>query len=492
MVRTPEALASADRLVPRPPTRLPCEPEIITPVKRVRRAVTLLVLTVVVPGSAQIVAGNRRLGRIALRFWVGVLAVAAFVGLLALTGRSVLLTLATSAAALALVSLALFVGGVCWPLLVVDAWRLGRPQLLPRRSRIGVSALALALVLATGVPMMGAGRRAWAAADFIHGVFGSGYAAKASHGRFNILLMGGDAGPDRVGTRPDSMTLVSIDADTGRTVLFSLPRNLENVYFAPGSSAARAMPRGWNCGDECLLNGVYMWGQQHKALFPEAADPGAAAMKQAVSGVTGLDVPYYVLIDLRGFRDLIDAMGGIELTVNARVPIGGGTSPVSGYIEPGRRRLDGYHALWYARSRHNASDYERMARQRCVMDSMLHQLDPTTVFARFQAIAAAGRNVVSTDLPAGELGTFVDLAVKARSQRVSSVQFVPPLINPARPDMTLIRQKVSSAIEASERAVHGNSGSSGRSSSGSSSASPSASASPAAQASDVAAVCSPG
>jgi LCP family protein required for cell wall assembly len=153
------------------------------------------------------------------------------------------------------------------------------------------------------------------------------------------------------------MTLVSIDATTGRTVLFSLPRNLEEVPFPAGSAAAKALPGGWSCGDTCLLNAIYTWGSAHKNVFPAAADPGAAAMKQAVEGVTGLPVNYCVLIDLRGFEQLVDAMGGITVTVHQRVPIGGETSPISGYIEPGTQHLDGYHALWFARSRQGASDY---------------------------------------------------------------------------------------------------------------------------------------
>lgn len=422
----------------------------MTSTMRRRRALTLLVLSLLVPGTAQVAAGNRRMGKIIVRGWLAVVVLAALSGLVFLLNRQFLLSVVTSPLVLTLIAACLFGAAVGWPLVIIDAWRLGRPHLLPRRSRLLVSALTLVLVFATGVPLVGAGRRVLAGADFIGGVFGSQSVSQAHEGRFNVLLMGGDAGPDRIGTRPDSMTLVSIDARTGRSVLFSLPRNLEDVPFAPGSAAARAKPFGWSCGDACLLNGIYTWGSEHRELFPGQADPGAAAMKQAVEGVTGLEVNYYVLIDLRGFSNLIDAMGGIDVRVGQRVPIGGGTSRVSGYIEPGVRRLDGYHALWYARSRHGASDYERMARQRCVMDAMLRQLDPGTVLTKFQGLAAAGKNVLSTDIPAAQLGTFLDLAAMAKGQKISSVQFVPPLINPARPDLPLIRQKVSSAIAASE------------------------------------------
>jgi len=427
----------------------PRGPRSLSPALRVRRAIALLVMTCVVPGSAQLVAGNRRVGRVLVRLWIALALLGLVLVALFVLDRSVVLSLATSPVVLIGTALGCFAGAVAMPLALGDAWRLGRVGLLPTRPRWWISGGTAVLMILTCAGLVGTGQRLWAGANLINGVFGAGHASAATDGRFNVLLLGGDAGPDRIGTRPDSMTLASIDVHTGRTVLFSLPRNLEDVPFAPGSPAARALPQGWSCGDTCLLNAIYTWGTEHRSLFPGVADPGAEAMKEAVEGVTGLHVHYYALIDLRGFSSLIDAMGGIRVTVTKQVPIGGGTSKVSGYIEPGTQTLDGYHALWFARSRHGANDYERMARQRCVMDAMVHQLDPATVLTKFQAIASASRKVVSTDIPAGELGTFLDLAARAKSQRISSVQFVPPLIDPARPDLGVVRARVAAALEAS-------------------------------------------
>jgi hypothetical protein len=87
-----------------------------------------------------------------------------------------------------------------------------------------------------------------------------------------------------------------------------------------------------------------------------------------------------------------------------------------------------------------------MQRQRCVMNAMLRQLDPAGVIAHFEDIAAASSKVVSTDLPSGELGRFVRLAAGARSQPLTSVQFVPPLLDPAHPDLAVLRAKVAETI----------------------------------------------
>jgi LCP family protein required for cell wall assembly len=213
------------------------------------------------------------------------------------------------------------------------------------------------------------------------------------------------------------------------------------------------MPEGWNCGDECLLNGLYTWAEDHKAQFPAGTtNPGVLATEEAVEALSGLDVHYYVLVDLLGFRGMVDALGGLDITVQKRTPIGGGTSRISGWIEPGRQHLNGYQALWYSRSRQGSTNYERMARQRCVMTAMVQQVNPRSVVMRFQDIAAASAGVLQTDLPQSELGYFADLALKTRSQKIKSVNFVPPLIKPWDYDPRVITSTVGKTIAASEGA----------------------------------------
>ena len=398
-------------------------------------AVFLVLLTLLVPGSAQLAAGNRAVGRVVLRVWLGVAALVVLTAALWLANRTIVLHLATSPLLLMLMAVALFVAAFVWPVLVVDAWRLGRPMLLPRARPAGDDRAAGRLAAAHhragvrgGPPALGG-----------LGPAGQRLRRRRRIGRGGRALQraarwAGTPRPDRSGTRPDSLTLASIDSTTGRTVLFALPRNLENVRFPEGSSGAQAMPGGGPAATSACSTVCTPGARRIPRRFPGAPDPGAEAMKQAVEGITGLKVNYYVLVDLLGFRSLIDAMGGIDLTVRERVPIGGGTSRVSGYIEPGTQHLDGYHALWYARSRHGASDYARMARQRCVMNAMVQQMDPATLLSKFQGIAAAAQDVMSTDLPAGELATFIDLGTKGKTQKITSVAFVPPLVEPAYPD----------------------------------------------------------
>jgi len=433
---------------------------------RFKRALTLVLMTLVLPGSAQIVAGSKRAGRYAWRIVAGLIAIVVFLVLLGLVWRSGTINLLARPGTLRIVQVVLIVLAIGWAALFIDAYRLGQPLTLERNHRLTTSILDGVMVLVVAGALIYASTIVNTQRDLVASIFGNGQKSKAEHGRYNVLLLGGDSGADRIGTRPDSITLASIDADTGRTVLIGLPRNLAKVPFPAGTAMAEQFPDGFqwkNCGAECLINAVYTYASNHKNLFPGDPNPGVTATRQAVQAVTGLKVNYFVLIDLAGFRDLLDAVGGITLDIGKRVPIGGGSSPIKGYIEAGKdRHLDGYHALWFARSRAESSDYERMARQKCVMSAMLNQLSPQTVLTKFQGIAKASKQVGQTDIPAGELGTFTDLALDAKKLPVSSFSAVPPLIHTGDPDFELIRTKVAEAIGKSEALDKAGSGGDGK------------------------------
>jgi polyisoprenyl-teichoic acid--peptidoglycan teichoic acid transferase len=430
-------------------------PDTRSPRLMTKRAWWLVVLNLLVPGSAQVLAGNRRVGRFGLGatlvLWVLVLTGV----VLAVAARGVLVALVTQPVALgALVAVAVFYA-VLWTVLTLDTLRLVRFVKVAPGARGLVAALGvLSLVASVG----GAGLVASnsLAAIGLLGIFAPGPSEPPIDGRYTVLLLGGDAGPDRTGLRPDSISVASIDATTGAATLFGIPRNLEQVPFVEGSPLWGPFPNGYDCGDECLIDYLYTYGIEHPELYPDAkkdgSNPGIEAIRDAVEGVTGLTIPYYVLIDMQGFADLVDALGGIDVDVAERLPIGSNTyadgseAPPIGYIEAGRQHLSGRDALWYARSRYGSDDYERMARQRQVQQAILAQFEPANVLLKFRGIAEAGRQVVATDIPGSMLAYFVELGEKTRALPVTTVDFVPPLIHTGAPDYALIRQTVQDAL----------------------------------------------
>jgi polyisoprenyl-teichoic acid--peptidoglycan teichoic acid transferase len=416
---------------------------------RFRRALTLLLMTLLLPGSAQLVAGRREVGRIALRLWLILVGTLVAVIALGLVWHGLVFWLVSSTFALGFIRLLLCAVAVGWAALFLDAWRLGQPLQLLQKQRLAMVGLNGALCFSVAGSLLFASHLVSVQSGFITAMFGDGTASAATHGRYNVLLLGGDSGADRWGLRPDSITVASIDEDTGRTILFGLPRNMMNFPFAKDSVMAEQFPDGYDCAS-CELNSLSTWAQDNKSLFKGFPNPGVEATVEGVEGITGLTINYYAMVNLQGFRNMVQAVGGLTLNVRDRIPIGGIGGPVTGHIEPGVQRLNGFQTLWFARSRESADDYSRMARQKCVMNAMLQQLSPQTVVRNFEKIAKASEELITTDLPASELGTFAQLAMKARSQPVGTVSFVPPAINTGRPDITTIHEMVNAAIDRSE------------------------------------------
>jgi LCP family protein required for cell wall assembly len=422
-----------------------------------KRAWLLVAFNILVPGSAQVLAGNRKLGRFALRatlvFWgIAVIALLAW-----LFARAAVYALVTNSFVLVLGQVVLAFYAILWIVLTLDTLRLMRLIKLAPTARAFVAGLAVVVLVGTaGTAAYGAYVSGIARSTLEHVFASGGVVAPPINGRYNILLLGGDAGPDRTGLRPDSISVVSVDAKTGSSTIIGIPRNLERASFVAGSPLYGPYPHGYDCGDNCLISYLYTYGQEHPALYPNATKhgslPGIEAMRDVVEGVLGITLQYYVLIDMKGFSALINALGGITLTVTERLPIEGGVDAngqpthVKGWITPGVQRMDGYTALWYARSRHGTDDYDRMRRQRQVQSAILAQFEPANVLAKFQGVAKAGAEVVKTDIPQSMLGAFVELADKARGHKVAQLELVPPRVDVVNPDFADILAQVSAAL----------------------------------------------
>ncbi|MBX3089370.1 MAG: LCP family protein [Cryobacterium sp.] len=426
-------------------------PDASSPEVMTRRAWWLVALNFLIPGSAQLLAGNRVLGKIGI--WATLFAAGVIILGLILNWLwpATIISLLTNPIVLTVGQVMLVCYCLLWFVLTFDTLRLVRLVRLGSVARWAVAAIALVgLVAGVGVAGYGASL-AGTARSSIQKIFDNQSKIEPpADGRYNILLLGGDAGPDRMGLRPDSISVASIDAATGKLVMIGIPRNMELIRFVEDSPLYGPFPNGYDCGDKCLISYLYTYAQEHPELYPEAekngSQPGIEAMRDAVVGVLGLKLQYFVLIDMQGFADLIDSLGGITLEVAERTPLAAaipGAKPFA-WVEKGTQHLDGQTALWYSRSRFESSDYSRMGRQRDVQEAILRQFTPANVILRFQSIAEAGAQVVKTDIPSTMLGPLGDLALKARKLEVTRLELVPKEFDPAHPDY----DKIAAAIEA--------------------------------------------
>lgn len=424
-----------------------------------RRAWWLVVLNVVLPGSAQVLAGNRRFGRFGLGATLTLVTIAVVAGAAYLLWPTVVLTVLTSSVGLWVAAVALVFYAAIWLVFTFDTLRLVRlVRAEPRARPLIAGFAALMMVAVCGVAGYGA-YVSTTASGFLSSVFAAGPSEPPVDGRYNVMLLGGDAGPDRQGLRPDSISVVSVDAETGAATVIGLPRNMEDFPFSKGSPLADVYPEGYGAidgceVDACMLNSVYTEVElKSPEMYPKAvaegSEPGIEGMRDAVQGITGLTIQYYVLIDMKGFSDLVDALGGVTIDVKHRVPVHKDETftKVRFWFEPGKQHMDGYHALWYARSRHGTSDYDRIVRQHQLQEAILAQANPANVLSKFQAIAKAGTQVVKTDVPQGMLGYFVNLASKTKSQPVKNLELTPENdVDPEDADYGQIRDLITAAL----------------------------------------------
>ena len=462
-----------------PPTREALRRELRT---GFRRAVGLTALGTVVPGAGLTQTRSRKIGWALL-----VLALAAVGG-----GAYYVLRMGPTNAALFVVSrpnllmvlAGLFVlGGILWCGSIILTALQSRPTRLDRTRTRLLAAFTTLMVFVVAASSFKFAEYASITQSTVAHVFGNapvtpGSGAQVAEGedpwadqaRVNILLLGSDAGADRIGTRTDSMILASIDTKSGRTALISLPRNLLKAPLAPESPLRAIYPSGrFGSPDsacdqgpgQCMLTNLYVdaenYAKTHPHAYPAGDAPGRVELRGAVQQITGLEVDQTVVIDLKGFSRLIDAMGGLDINVKlsgygTKLTIGGEhvgdrIVGVKGYFEPGRQHLDGYHSLWYARTRAADSDTFRQMRQRCVVQAIVQQVNPAQMVTKYPEVASILKDNIYTDIPVQNLPAFVELVERVQKSKISSVALTAKQgIYSNDPDYALVRTLIAKAI----------------------------------------------
>ncbi len=446
-----------------------------------------------IPGSGQFIAGDSRKGRMLL------IVDAAIVAIMLFFFRDkvsfVTMWIRPSSLALMMVANILLLGYRVWA--ADDAYRIARAKENPSANvpaaAVFVGAVALGAVLL--LPHVVFGYYDVIQYDLITSVFGDNTAAAASStttkpstpvtdasgntvvteapttteapndfiagdDRLNILLIGGDFGEGRTGVRTDTMITVSIDPVTGETAMFSVPRNWTYSPLPAGMGV-------WDC--DCypeLINELWVMGEQYPDAFPGPGTPSENAVKGVIGEFLGLDIDYYAMVNLDGFVDIVDALGGVNIYVPSQVideeyPHEDGTVERI-QIDQGWQELDGHLALAYSRTRNQDSDYFRMNRQRCVIEAMIDGADATSLILNFGKLADVMKNTMQTDIPIDALPQLIELLPAVDLDEVVSIRFIPPEYHlkfrddgkPGRvANIDLVHEHVQLVITDPERAV---------------------------------------
>ena len=205
--------------------------------------------------------------------------------------------------------------------------------------------------------------------------------------RLNVLLLGNDARSGESMARSDTIILASVDPKSKQMSLLSIPRDTRvNI------------PRhGWD-----KINSASVYG-------------GTDMSMKVVSDLLGIPVKYYVQVNFNGFKDIVDALGGVTLDVeqdmNHDDPDDGGIYSIN--LKKGIQRLDGDKALQYVRYRDYAmGDIDRTAHQQKFLVALAKEmLQPSTIF-KLPTLVPEINKYVKTNLSLGDMMTLASAGRK--------------------------------------------------------------------------------
>jgi LCP family protein required for cell wall assembly len=180
-----------------------------------------------------------------------------------------------------------------------------------------------------------------------------------------------------------------------------------------------------------MINALYVYADQRPALFPGGKSRGYLATGAAIEALTGVDLDGIAVADLRGFVKLIDALGGLNITVrktlyDSHYPLEDGSGWIEVRFEPGKYHLNGRMALAYARSRHQDSDYGRMHRQQEVLMALRNQMKPMCLISRVGPLATIAKSSLWTNIPVKALPGLLELASRVDTRTIKQVFLNPP------------------------------------------------------------------
>lgn len=205
--------------------------------------------------------------------------------------------------------------------------------------------------------------------------------------RLNVLLLGVDARKGETMARSDTIILASVDPKTKQMSLLSIPRD----------TRVNIPKHGWD-----KINSAPVYG-------------GTEMSMKVVSDLLGIPVKYYVQADFSGFKNIVDALGGVTLDVeqnmNHEDPDDGGAYEI--HLKKGVQRLDGNKALQYVRYREYAmGDIDRTKYQQKFLVALgKEMLQPSTIL-KLPALVPEINKYVKTNLSVSDMMTLASAGKK--------------------------------------------------------------------------------
>ncbi len=249
-------------------------------------------------------------------------------------------------------------------------------------------------------------------------------AARASEppelGRFTVLLIGMDSGPDRATALTDTMIVASMDPIAGAVSLVSVPRDLVDLPLGDGRVFRQK------------VNGLVAYANRYPGKFPGATS-GQAVLAAGLGQLLGVRIDGWAQVNLPGFVRVIDALGGVDVTVrralcDARYDEYG----FNGFaINAGRYHLDGQAALAYARIRKSfgESDFTRAARQGEIVIAARDRVVGGGLLSDPAAFIDAMGKLVQTSVDPATIGKYMEAAIGIKRSNMYRAVIQYPLVH---------------------------------------------------------------
>lgn len=195
--------------------------------------------------------------------------------------------------------------------------------------------------------------------------------------KINIMVLGVDERGDDVG-RSDTLFVITVDTNTKEVAMLSIPRDTR--VKIPG--------KGWD-----KINHAYAFG-------------GHKLTQQAVEGLLGIKIDHHIMVNIAGFKKIIDAIGGVTIDVEKRMYYNDPYDDNGGLVinlRPGVQRMDGETAIQYVRYRDEEGDIGRVERQQKFLKAVLKEVASPGVITKIPAIIREVNSVIKSDMSTSEM-----------------------------------------------------------------------------------------
>ncbi|WP_422769759.1 LCP family protein [Plantactinospora sp. WMMC1484] len=231
--------------------------------------------------------------------------------------------------------------------------------------------------------------------------------AKVATDAKNILILGSDTrDPSNTGgSRSDTIILAHLPADRSSAQLVSIPR--DTWVNVPKSKDGR------HGGRDAKINAAYAWG-------------GIPLMVQTVEKFTGVRIDHVAIVDFAGFKEIVDALGGVQLTVEESFTSTHSLLPTGRReFKKGPQTMDGAQALDYARERYafKDGDFARIRHQQQVIRAILDKAASGGTLAnpaKLNSFVRASADAVSVD----KTLSLFDMGMELRHLRSGNLTFI--------------------------------------------------------------------